>query len=65
MYSKPAQIRLFKPPSFNGASYHPRFARVLTDKLLVLPNQYAVLGPEDAQALALPDMLNSTGHLIV
>lgn len=38
-------------------------ALVLTDKLLVLPNRYAVLEPEDVQALAVPEVLQSTGQV--
>jgi len=42
---------------------HQFDALVLSDKLLVLPNQYAVLRPDDARALAIPEKLESTGQV--
>jgi predicted NAD/FAD-dependent oxidoreductase len=38
-------------------------ALVLSDKLLVLPNQYAVLGAQDSQNLAMPQTLESRGQI--
>ena len=38
---------------------------VLSDKLLVLPNQYAVLSPEDTIGLQLPNTLQSTQTIVL
>lgn len=38
-------------------------ALVLSDKLLVLPNRYAVLSPEDASTLSVPATLDSAGQV--
>jgi len=47
----------------DSAELHQFDALVLTDKLLVLPNQYAVLEPSDAQSLGALDVLQSTGQV--
>lgn len=44
---------------------HTFDALVLSDKLLVLPNPYAVLAPADVGALALPATLASTGAVVL
>ena len=40
-------------------------ALVLSDKLLILPNTYAVIAPEDVGAVALPQSLASTGTIVL
>ena len=40
-------------------------ALVLSDKLLILPNTYAVLAPDDVGAVALPSTLASTGCIVL